>query len=291
MLVLSYLSLFFLVLGSFFLVSAIVGLIRYNDFYIKLHTLTMFNVYGMSLILFSLGILTFDPVIFFEVLFLIAVNIITTLTVVSVLFRNAILNNIMYKAKTRDEIVQEEMLEAQKKANMIVGEKAIKIAKESLHNRLSDKDREKLKKMEEKELKKKKVKEEKEQKKKNKEEKKTAAVAKKTTKQPAATKPEVKQQPVKQEEITPKAPPPAPKEPIKKPENKPKIDVEIENEELKKKIREQKKILRKKIETVRKNAFITRKPEEIQKAEDLIKSILDKYHLTEEMLEDDYEED
>ena len=68
-------------------------------------------------------------------------------------------------------------------------------------------------------------------------------------------------------------------------------DIERENEELRQKIKEQKKILRKKIETVRKNAFITRKPEEIQKAEDLIKSILDKYHLTEEMLADDYEDD
>ena len=62
-----------------------------------------------------------------------------------------------------------------------------------------------------------------------------------------------------------------------------------ENEELRKKIKEQKKILRKKIETVRRNAFITRKPEEIEKAEKTIRDILTKYNLTEDMLKDDEE--
>ena len=50
------------------------------------------------------------------------------------------------------------------------------------------------------------------------------------------------------------------------------------------KIREQKRALKKKIETARKNAYSTRKPEKIQETEKIIKDILDKYGLTEEML-------
>ncbi|MDR1494521.1 MAG: hypothetical protein LBI29_00605 [Rickettsiales bacterium] len=79
--------------------------------------------------------------------------------------------------------------------------------------------------------------------------------------------PEVKGEPGKKVE--------AEEDPIKK-----------ENDMLTQKIKEQKKILRKKIETARRNAYVTRKPEEIEKTEKIIKDILDKYDLTEESLKD-----
>ncbi|MDR3079070.1 MAG: monovalent cation/H(+) antiporter subunit G [Rickettsiales bacterium] len=63
--------------------------------------------------------------------------------------------------------------------------------------------------------------------------------------------------------------------------------IKKENDMLTQKIKEQKKILRKKIETARRNAYVTRKPEEIAKTEKIIKDILDKYDLTEESLRDD----
>jgi hypothetical protein len=63
--------------------------------------------------------------------------------------------------------------------------------------------------------------------------------------------------------------------------------IKKENDMLTQKIKEQKKILRKKIETARRNAYVTRKPEEIEKTEKIIKDILNKYELTEESLNDD----
>ena len=272
---LAYLSNFFLIVGSFFMISAIVGLMRYKDFYIKLHTLSMFNIYGVSSTLFSLAIKTYDPIIFFEVIFLIIINIISTVAVVSVLFRNAILSNVKYKAKTRDDITQEEMLKAKDKIGFIINDDTVVQAKKDLRNRLTEKDKIKLEKITKKEEEKKHSKEIK------KEEKKTEEkIKKKTETKPITIKSEVQKQEVKVDKNPPK---------IKEPK-KEMTDIEKENEELRNKIREQKKILRKKIETVRRNAFITRKPEEIQKAEDLIKGILDKYHLTEDMLKDDYED-
>ena len=288
---LNYLSIFCLFFGGFFIFASFIGLIRYKDFYIKLHTLTMFNVYGASLILFSVSILSYEPIIFFEILFLIVINSICSIAITSFLLKNAILNDILYNAKSRDEIIQEENEEIYNKTRDFIDNR---ISKESLRRRLSNKDRkklEKLKQKEEKEKEKLKQKEEKEKEKirqkeekeklKQKEEKKTNLQKqedKKVQQQSKEQQPQPQQQAKEQPKEQPK-----PKEEM--------TDIERENEELRQKIKEQKKILRKKIETVRKNAFITRKPEEIQKAEDLIKSILDKYHLTEEMLADDYEDD
>lgn len=59
-----------------------------------------------------------------------------------------------------------------------------------------------------------------------------------------------------------------------------------ENEKVTDEIKEQKKALKKKIEVARRNAFITRKPEKIEETEKIIKDILDKYGLTEEMLDE-----
>ena len=309
-----YLSNFFLIIGSFFMMSAIIGLIRYKDFYIKLHTLSLFNIYGVSSVLFALAIKTYRPIIFFEILFLMVINIISTLAVISILFRNAILNNVRYKAKTRDDITQEEMQEARNRIGFIINDDTIEKAKKDLRNRLTEKDKAKLekitKKEEEKKLKEKlkedkknakeKLKEEKKkEKEKIKEEKKHIKEDKKEDKKEVKKKEDKKviQQKVETKTISTKTDTnkevPQKKEekqPVKEEPKKEMSDIEKENEELRKKIREQKKILRKKIETVRRNAFITRKPEEIQKAEDLIKGILDKYHLTEEMLKDDYED-
>ena len=290
-LLLNYLSIFCLFFGGFFIFASFVGLIRYKDFYIKLHTLTMFNIYGASLILFSVSILSYEPIIFFEILFLIVINSICSMAVTSFLLKNAILNDILYNAKSRDEIIQEENEKIYNKTRDFVGNK---ISKESLRQRLSYKDKKKLEKLKQKEEKEKlklKQKEDKEKLKlKQKEEKEKEKLKQKEEKE------KLKEEKQKKADIQTQQENKIQQQPQQQPKEQPKpkeemSDIERENEELRQKIKEQKKILRKKIETVRKNAFITRKPEEIQKAEDLIKSILDKYHLTEEMLADDYEDD
>ena len=53
------------------------------------------------------------------------------------------------------------------------------------------------------------------------------------------------------------------------------------------KIKKQKLILRGKIENARKKAYLTENPECVEKAEKDIKNILEKHHLTEEMIKDD----
>ena len=145
---LNYLSIFCLFFGGFFIFASFIGLIRYKDFYIKLHTLTMFNVYGASLILFSVSILSYEPIIFFEILFLIVINSICSIAITSFLLKNAILNDILYNAKSRDEIIQEENEEIYNKTRDFIDNR---ISKESLMLRLINKYIKKLEKLKQKE--------------------------------------------------------------------------------------------------------------------------------------------
>ena len=67
--------------------------------------------------------------------------------------------------------------------------------------------------------------------------------------------------------------------------NEEEVDEAIDETE--KQIREQKMALKKKIEMARRNAYKTRNQEKIQETEKTIKEILDKYGLTEDMLDED----
>ena len=129
------LSSLFVWLGNFFLVSSFIGLIRNKDFYVKLHTLSMFSIYGINFLLFSIGILSFDPIIFFEMLFVIVVNTLTTLAVINCFFRNAILNGVPYKAKTRDEVVAEQQKEMEENEKINKKNKNINKIKQEKENK------------------------------------------------------------------------------------------------------------------------------------------------------------
>lgn len=332
---LKYISYFFVLMGNFFMISAIVGLIRNKDFYVKLHTISMFNIYGANFILFAIGILSYKPIIFFEMIFVIIINTLITLTVVNCLFRNAILNGIQYKAKTRDDVTAEETAQMKEQREIhkhdeeterIKREKKEQERKEKEEQKLKEKEeKERLKRekeekkqheKEEKEKEKEKLKQEKEKSKEVDKSVKQTTIAKpvtdstiSTTSQPSSVTSNSTTQSTSTQTTTTSThfadklsakksgTKPAETKPVEKPkveydyknDTRTTEEIEKENEELRKKIKEQKKILRKKIETVRRNAFITRKPEEIQKAEDTINEILTKYNLTEDMLKDDDE--
>ncbi|MDR1498826.1 MAG: monovalent cation/H(+) antiporter subunit G [Rickettsiales bacterium] len=353
--VLDYVSLFFTILGNFFMFSSMVGLMRYKDFYIKLHAMTMFSLYGISFTIFAVGVKSSDPVIFFETLLIIIVNVLTTLGVVHCLVRNAMLSNIEYKAQTREEVLNAKT--------------------ENIKKRMFKEEEEKLRKKREEELKK--IRQEEISRKGGVNGQKlqgNSVAATDKTIFPGSIRPIFDNRKIydNDEEVAfsssiksprgnaetfpynyTKMPPysgmespygkggtmetfpyggvgtagvppyggvgvlpnsgagatpssSAPKPSLSKSRAIPSRSsnsavrssaakgtlssqkgVAGDNEDMKAKIREQKKILKKKIETARKNAFITRKPAEIEKTEKMINDILVKYHLTEKMLEED----
>jgi hypothetical protein len=232
--------------------------------------------------------LTARPVIFFEMAGIVILNILCNLAIVHCFMRNALLSGVECAAKSREEAMKmkekekNEFFETLREKNKKIEEK--RRAKEERERRKIKEKEEERKRQREKDEERRKLRTEEREKEKEK-------IQKETKKEEKKTKDEkdLKEEMGTKEIVAP----PAPEESKeKKPEAKKeeeKSDIEKENEELRKKIKEQKKILRKKLETIRRNAFITRKPEEIEKAEKLIKDILTKHNLTEDMLKDDDE--
>jgi multisubunit Na+/H+ antiporter MnhG subunit len=287
-------SSFFIAIGIFFVMGSFSGFSKYKNFFIKVHAANMFSIYGANFIFLAIGILSFRPVIFFEICGIVILNTLSAIAVTHCLVRNAILSGVECVAKSRDEVLKmkekekNEFYETLRERNKKKEEK-IKQKEEIKKKKVREKEElDKIKKEEKIRLKEEKTwrDEEKKQDKKKDKDVKTSATASKFTQKaksedrPVATasKGEPKLVAATTTSATDKA--------GIKPEQK---DIEKENDELKEKIREQKKILRKKLETIRRNAFITRKPEEIEKAEKLIKDILSKHNLTEDMLKDDDE--
>lgn len=292
-------------LGNFFLFSSIIGFMRYKDFYIKLHTVSMFNIYGINFILFAIASNSYDPIIFFEMLILIIVNTLCTLCVIHCFIRNAILNGIEYVAKTRDDVIREKTnrLKQQVLKEQISNTQQKEKAKER-ERKIEERRIERERKEEEKRIEKQKRKEakelekiKKEEEKKQKDKKETPQLNKKEVNRKIETKSAQKSETPKvqtQKVVHPTKPiqptPTTNNNVVNNDMSEEERKIKEENDDLKNKIKEQKKILRKKIETARKKAFITRKPEEIEKTEKMIQDILNKYNLTEDMLKDEDED-
>lgn len=216
--VINIVSFFIIVLGLFFILAGTVGMYRSNNFYMKIQCAKLITIYGMTFLFFGIGINSFDSSTFFKTLFLIILNILTSLSSIHALSRKAFLSGVQFDCKERVDEEEEFIKEAKDELERQRREEEEKIKEQLLQE-------ERLKRLKEEEL---------ERQRKEEEEKY-----------------------------------------IK------------ENESLKEKIREQKRKLKEKIRKARMNARITRKQEEIDKTENMIKEILTKYDLTEEMLEDD----
>lgn len=134
---------FFSGLGLLFLISGTIGFIRNSDFFIKIHALSLSNLYGINCLLLGEGIKSMDPIIFFSVCVILIFNIIITLSIIHIISRKAYISGIETKAKTRNEIdaelkvEEEKIIEKEKekleqdKEEKKAEEKAKKIAKES----------------------------------------------------------------------------------------------------------------------------------------------------------------
>ena len=114
------LSYFCIVLGNFFILASIIGFIRYKNYYNKLHAVSMFNIYGINFVLFAIGILSFETIIFFSIMGIIVLNTISVLAAIHVFMRNAILNGVKYEVNTRDEVakIRQEKEKMQREVNI-----------------------------------------------------------------------------------------------------------------------------------------------------------------------------
>ncbi|HSQ98254.1 MAG TPA: monovalent cation/H(+) antiporter subunit G [Rickettsiales bacterium] len=102
--------------GCYITISCFIGLIRFKDFFVKVHTAKIGNIYGISIILFSGALISFDIIIFVQMFLIIILNIIMTITTVHALCRVALNNNIKHEGLSRRKY--NEMLEEKKKEEL-----------------------------------------------------------------------------------------------------------------------------------------------------------------------------
>ena len=242
-------------LGIFFIIASFIGFVRYDDFYTKLHSINMFNIYGIGFVLFAMAILTFDPIIFFEMISVLILNAISSIAIVSALLRSAILNGVQYDAKTREEVLK---MREEEKSRIEAEEESLGINRYNEEESSGYKSRTTKSSVENMDDN---IEEEKKKKKKKK--KKTDDEMDDIRNLPGSS--------IETSSL------------IESEDDR----LKKEEEELKQKIKEQKRILRNKIAKARKDAFITRKKEEIERVEKEIHDLLAKHDLTEEDLKDD----
>jgi len=118
--ILVILSWMFFLTGFFIVISCVVGMIRFKDFFIRAHIIKISNLYGVSAILFALGLREMDPLEFLQLSVMIVINILMTLGVVHSICRTAVANNVVHSGISRkkytDMVKEKEKEEFDRKA-------------------------------------------------------------------------------------------------------------------------------------------------------------------------------
>lgn len=103
----------FFISGCYIILSCFIGILRFKDFFIKIHAVKISNIYGVSAILFAQALKSVDIVIFIQIILIIILNILMTLTTIHAICRIALNNNITHGGFSRRKY--NEMLEKKKK--------------------------------------------------------------------------------------------------------------------------------------------------------------------------------
>lgn len=243
-----YISYFFLIISMLFLFSGFVLLLRYsNNIGILLHVTNILNIYGINFFLLAICFSRFSYQFLLEVIIIIAVNTLCSLTLLHILFKKSDVGDTTEYAKKREKMLEARM---QHFREVLRNKQPKNVVKNNvIENRGYDEtdvydsqddtinyDQKVVKRQVD-----------------------FSTFFSECVNRIAANSEGQPEEPSEEE-----------------------VKEAIDDTE--EKIREQKRALKKKIETARKNAYSTRKPEKIQETEKIIKDILDKYGLTEEML-------
>ena len=111
--ILTGLAWIFYLIGLYIIISCLIGVLRFKEFFVRVHAIKIAIVYGISLVLFSQGLICGSLSNFIELFLIIILNILMTLTVIHAICRVALNNNIKHDGVSRRKY--NEMLEEQKK--------------------------------------------------------------------------------------------------------------------------------------------------------------------------------
>ena len=109
----------FFAAGVFVVFSCFIGLMRFKDFFIRLHAIKISNIYGISFILFAASLSSSDILVFLQLMIIIILNILITITILHSISRIALSNNITHggfsRRKYNELLSQKEKEEAEKR--------------------------------------------------------------------------------------------------------------------------------------------------------------------------------
>lgn len=111
--ILTGLAWIFYLIGLYIIISCLIGVLRFKEFFVRVHAIKIAIIYGISLVLFSQGLICGSLSNFIELFLIIILNILMTLTVIHAICRVALNNNIKHDGVSRRKY--NEMLEEQKK--------------------------------------------------------------------------------------------------------------------------------------------------------------------------------
>lgn len=113
------LSILFFSVGIFVIFSCFIALIRFSDFFIRVHAIKISNIYGISFLLLGIGFSQADPLTILQLFSIIILNILITITVVHAVCRIAINNNVPHgsfsRRKYNEMLAQKEKEESESK--------------------------------------------------------------------------------------------------------------------------------------------------------------------------------
>jgi len=101
----------FFITGCYIVFSCFIGTLRFKDFFVRVHAVKISNIYGVSFILFALAINSADIIIFTQLVLIIILNILMTITTIHAICRIALNNNIVHGGFSRrkyNEMKEEE---------------------------------------------------------------------------------------------------------------------------------------------------------------------------------------
>ena len=115
--------------GIFIVISCIIGYLRFKDFFVKMFAVKISSIYGISFILFALGLMSGEFLSFIQIFLIIILNILITLTTVHIISRMALSQNIanagISRRKYNEIQAQKEKDDAEKSINEMMENKKL----------------------------------------------------------------------------------------------------------------------------------------------------------------------
>ncbi len=89
----------FIITGLVIILLSVINFARTDNVFSSVHFINIANIYGMSLLIFGIGLINFNSALMVKILILILFNIIITIIVTNSIIRRAMINKILPYAK------------------------------------------------------------------------------------------------------------------------------------------------------------------------------------------------